>query len=376
MSECGSVSPTLEGQYIAYPKAMTQLAGRLEASPEELAAWLFVGPELGGLAAKFNANELDASEEFHFDTHPRKGNFDYLPPLGASWFREDDIQNFTPTERYIPGTALKDRWSKLLGMQAEAFIHAKIGESRLLDIHPVFGQTQGSAPGDEWYPPMSSGLFELSKIEAIEKEDFDLAGGWTSETATAANEQAECDNAPHANLRETTDLCAIFRTLENLTPDEVTIAFVGDRNDGGLGANNMFEISARDVKKRIPLVALDLIDKRRGTLNHQGVILLGFAQNRMLPRNNKNSKRMSRLRSLLRDCLGLHGDPFEDRKLRGGWQPRFQIVDRRGAADERAKREAERRTKSFEQITARGGQFADAADGIGSSDDEEDDADA
>ena len=177
MTEYDLPSPPLEGQYIAYPKAMTQLAKRLKALREELAVWVFLGPELGGLTAYLNANELDPPPEFYFD--PYVGDDpdcrDYLSPLTACWFRQQDILNFTPTQRYTTGAELIDRWSKLLGMQPEEFIRAKIEESRLQDIHPISGVTQGRMSGDEWYPPMSSGLFALSEIEAIEKEDFDSA---------------------------------------------------------------------------------------------------------------------------------------------------------------------------------------------------------
>ena len=379
MSEYDPIPPGPDSQYIAYPKAMKQLAERFKASPEELAIWVRAGPGrgLGGLTAYCNANELDPPPEFYFD--PYSGDDpdcrDYLSPLMRCWFRKQDILNFSPTRRFITGAALIERWSGHPGIQPEAFILAKIEEDRLLDTHPISGLTQGSLSGDEWYPPMSSGLFELSKIEAIEKEDLDFTESDTSETTV--DDQTGSDLAPDANLRETTDPCAVFREMENLAADEVTIAFVGDRNEDGLGANNMLEISARDVKrKRVPLATLDLIDKRTGKLNRQGLILLGLAKIQMLPRGSENTQRMSRLRSSLCRCVGLHGDPFEDCKLRGGWQPRFQIVDRRGAADERAKREGERHTEPFDQVTARGSQLADTNDAMGSSDHEEDDADA
>ena len=374
MSEYDPLPPGPDGQYIAHPKAMVQLANRLKASPAELAVWVFMGPELGGLPAYLNANELDPPPEFCFDPYLGDDPYclDYLSPLTACWFREQDILNFSPTRRFIAGRALMDRWRPHLGMQVEAFIRAKIKEGRLLDIHPISGLTQGSFPRAEGHPKLSSGAFELSKIEAIEKEDFDLAEGGTSETT--ANGQAGCGIAPDANMGGAADPCAKFRAMEHLAPGEVTMAFVGDRNDDGAGANNMLEISARDVRKRVALAALELIDKRRGTLNCQGVILLGLAQNRMPPRDNKNSKRMSRLRLALRDCLGLRGDSFEDYKLGGSWQPRFQIDDRRGAADERARRAAEKRTESFEQAIERGDQFTDSDDSMRSVDHEGDDA--
>ena len=161
-------------QYVAYPKALMQWAKRLAASPEELAAWLFVGPELGGLSAYLNANELEPPREFHFA--PCLGHdLDYLSPLMGCWFRKGDVLNFSPTKRFITGAALIERWSQHWGIRPEAYICAKIEESRLQDIHPLSGVTQGRVPGDEEYPPMSSGLFGLSEIEAIEKEDFDSA---------------------------------------------------------------------------------------------------------------------------------------------------------------------------------------------------------
>ena len=178
MSEYDPPSPPLEGQYIACPEAMRQLAKRLKASPEELAVWVFMGPDLGGLPAYLNANELDPPPEFHFV--PYLGDDpDYLSPLMACWFREHDVLNFNPAERYITGAALIERWSQHSGIRPEAFIRAKIEESRLQDIHPISGVTQGRVPGDEAYPPLSSGLFALSEIKAIENEDFDFAEGIT-----------------------------------------------------------------------------------------------------------------------------------------------------------------------------------------------------
>ena len=455
MSENDPSSPPLEGPYIAYPKAMARFAERLKASPEELAVWIFMWPEdPGGLPAYTNANERDPPDEFNFDQYSGDDPDcrDYLSHLMECWFREQDTLNFSPTRRFITCAELIERWSGHPKIQPEAFIRAKIMESRLLDVHPVSGLTQGSMSGDEWYPPMSDGAFELSKIEAIEKEDFDFAKGGNSETTangqagrdntpdanlggatiraeiresrlldvhsvsgltqgsmsgdewhppmsdgsfelskieaiekedfdfakggnseTTANGQAGRDNTPDANLGGATDPCAVFRAMESLAASEVAIAFVGDRNEDGLGPNNMLEISARGVRKRVTLAALELIDKRNGKLNLQGGILLGFAQNRMPPRDNKNSKRIYRSRASLRRCLDVNEDPFEDCQLRGGWQPRFQIVDRRGAADDRARREGERHTESLEAIK-RGDQFADAGEPMRPSRHEEDDA--
>lgn len=158
-------------QYIAYPKAMKRLAERLKATPEEIAAWIFMGPKNGGLTAYLNANELDPPPQFYYGIGSAD-DFDYLSPLMACWFREDDIANFEPANRYITGKVLIARWSTQPGIQPEAFIRAKITESRLMDIHPICGCTQGTFPQDASYPPMTSGLFVLSHVEKIEAEDF------------------------------------------------------------------------------------------------------------------------------------------------------------------------------------------------------------
>ncbi len=168
--EAPPTPPASPVRYIAYPKAMKLLAKRLGATPEELAAWVWVGPEDGGLAAYRNANELDPPPRFYYCT----GNDDpdYLAPLMACWFREDDISAFEPADRYITGKVLVERWSKHSGIQPVAFILAKIAESRLLDIHPIYGGTQTFFPKFDSFPPMESGLFVLAHVEAIEAEDF------------------------------------------------------------------------------------------------------------------------------------------------------------------------------------------------------------
>ena len=154
--------------YIAFPKAMKILGERLRTTPEELAVWIFMGPDTGGIAAYRNANELNPAPRFYFDCFMGE---DYLSPLMACWFRQVDIDQFDPTDRYITGAALIERWSTQPGLRPEAFIRAKIAESRLLDIHPAFGGTKGTHNIDS-FPPLESGLFLLAHVEGIEAEDF------------------------------------------------------------------------------------------------------------------------------------------------------------------------------------------------------------
>ncbi len=160
-------------RYIAYPKALNLLSKRLNATPEEVAAWIWDGPSDGGLIAYLSANEPGYPARFHF--HPDLGN-DYVSPMMACWFREDHVTSFVPGERYITGKHLFERWGQYPGVYPEEFVRAKLRESRLLDIHPNFGGTRGSCPEQESFPPLESGLFALSHVQQIEAEDFGLDG--------------------------------------------------------------------------------------------------------------------------------------------------------------------------------------------------------
>lgn len=194
--------------YIAYPKAMRKLANRLEATPEELAAWIWMGPKINGLSAYLNANELDPPPRFFYDTLC-ENEFDYISPLMACWFDAHDIANFKPVDRYITGTALIKRWEKLPHIQPKNFIQAKIEESRLYDHHPIYGGTQGSSPEDH-FPPLESGLFQMSEIELIEKEDFGITIPLQSnerdkklqDAANALAKQWKLDNRKKITKRE------------------------------------------------------------------------------------------------------------------------------------------------------------------------------
>ena len=164
------ISPSPGARYTPYPKAMQQLVQRLGASPEELAAWIFMGPERGGIAAYVNANELDSPPRFSYAYFV--GTSDYIAPLMGCWFKADDVEQFVPADRYIVGAALIERWNKRPGLRAEAFIHAKIAESRLLDIHPIYGGTRGTFSEQSDWPGLESGLFALAEVLHIEAEDF------------------------------------------------------------------------------------------------------------------------------------------------------------------------------------------------------------
>ena len=120
-SQISPGSPQSAVRYLAYPKAMAQLRTRLDATPEELAAWIWCGPKNGGIAAYVNANELDPPPRFHFGLGSGKGDdHDYVSPLTTCWFREDEIAGFHPADRFITGEMLISRWTKRPGLRADA----------------------------------------------------------------------------------------------------------------------------------------------------------------------------------------------------------------------------------------------------------------
>ena len=156
--------------FVSYPNAISQLQAKHGATPEELAAWVFYGPTDGGISAYMNANELDQPPLFSY-AHCI-GSLDYMSPLMACWFKQLDLEQFHPIDRYITGDALIERWGKQPGLDAKGFIRAKIVESRLSDLHPITGGTGATFPEMENGPPLESGLFLLSEVEEVELNDF------------------------------------------------------------------------------------------------------------------------------------------------------------------------------------------------------------
>lgn len=189
-----------DNEYIAYPKALHLLNQRLGVTPDEMAAWIWLTPEHGGIAAYLNANELSPPPRFFFSEVSQSQ--DYIGPMMACWFLTCDIEQFVPTERYITGVGLIKRWNMNLGTHALAFIQAKVDESRLLDIHPIYGGTRGTS-NDVGLPPLETGLFSLAQVEKIEAEDFEQSTNSESERAPrlGTNEWHKANAKAAANAR-------------------------------------------------------------------------------------------------------------------------------------------------------------------------------
>jgi hypothetical protein len=159
-------------EYIPFPRALDLLAGRLSATADEIAAWVWLTPDDGGLCAYSSANELKTPPRFYFGALDHELGADYLAPLMSCWFDKAEVEGLSPRDRFITGRDLIERWGKRPGIQAEAFIVAKVAESRLCDLHPIFGGTRATDPQDATLPPLESGLFCVADIEAIEATDF------------------------------------------------------------------------------------------------------------------------------------------------------------------------------------------------------------
>lgn len=206
-----------KADYIPYPKALKLLSDRLNATREEIAAWVWMGPNEGGLAAYQNANELEHPPRFYFDYYMDE---DYLAPLMACWFLVDDVSKFQPADRFITGKALIERWGKQPGIQPEAFIRAKLAESRFLDVHPTLGGTRGSSSDDGSFPPLETGLFALSQVKEIESFDF---GSDAIESPTDTKHPGHLNHDPQMQQRAN-EIAAELTTSTGRVPTRNKVA--------------------------------------------------------------------------------------------------------------------------------------------------------
>ena len=157
--------------YISYKRAIAKLRERFDGvTPAELAAWVFMGKDDGGIFAYLNANEFDSPPRFFFSNQSIVR--DYLPLLYQCWFKADDIAQFEPRERFITGRALLVRWVNQTEIPLTDRIRNATRESRLNPIHPTLGLTQATDPDDPLYAPLEEGLFSLTEVKAYEREEF------------------------------------------------------------------------------------------------------------------------------------------------------------------------------------------------------------
>ena len=330
--------PDSVARFIPFPKAFKLLADRLDATQDEMAAWIWQGPEDNGLQAYLSANELNPPPKFFYDNGDgSKNDFDYLSPLMACWFVEKDISNFQPTDRYITGKALIERWNALPGIQPNAFICAKIAESRLWDIHPIYGGTVGSSPDDTGYPPLESGLFLLSQVEQIEAEDFTQE----KNTSIAKCKDSVAQETGSGNVASplkgsylstsAPPPLAVFREMDNLRFKEIKIRIDPE--------NFVLRISARGAEVTTSFRAIALFKKNEVTLNKQGKVFMAMANRTFSPEERGALRAVSRLSRSLRVAFDTGDSPFSEST------PQFQLSIPK---EKEAKRRAARRTRRYD----------------------------
>jgi hypothetical protein len=202
----GEAEPsTVRREYVAYSAAMQKLAEKFRATPVELAMWVFCGAgEGGGINAYVNANELDPPPRFAFPYH--SSDFNYFSPLMRTWYDVAELEAFEPSDRFMSGQQLIDRWRQYadIVVDVDGFIAAKIGESRLSDAHPISGFTQWMYPANKSKPAKESAIFCVREVEDIEVEDGLVKGDVASVSSIVGN-AVSADQIIHAFRMDSDD---------------------------------------------------------------------------------------------------------------------------------------------------------------------------
>lgn len=172
------LTPTNEVGYIPYPIAKNLLADRLGATPEEIAAWLWLGWE------KDKTNDNTAPEHalraysLHEPNPPRRFFFhigepelDLQKTMADCYFVRDEVVCFTPKERYVTAPEFIKELTEYTGNreEAEAQIQNAVREGLIMAFHPNTGLTQWNDPNPS-YAPMDKAIFLRSHANIILKE--------------------------------------------------------------------------------------------------------------------------------------------------------------------------------------------------------------
>lgn len=250
--------------------------------------------------------------------------------------------------------------------QSESEELLSIMQVELIHLRMIWANSRRDTEA-EVYPPAFFIEWALSKSFTPDWLDWAISTGryvpkqeLTETASTDLDKVRVCTppelpiDAPNGQRRIGGNSSSTFLEMKGLNASELALAFVGDKAESGLGSNNMLEVSARGQKRRIALAALDLVDKRKGTPNGECGVLLGLTQGYKPKKSSANTQKIKRLRRVFLYYFGIDRDPFEPYMAATGWVPLFKIEDRRGLADERAKREAEKRVVSLEQLAEQG----------------------
>ena len=191
---------TNEDQYIPYHAARELLVGRLKATPEEIAAWLWDGwcedcenktedkpaPE-HVLRGYTHVHELNPPPRFVFHIGEYVQNLNSA--MTGCYFIRDEITRFAPKERYVTAPAFIEELAGYTGSreEAEALIQSRIYESMIMGRHPNTGLTQWE-DANPACAPKDLAIFRRSDADMILKE-FDRGVPPDENAAAAAVEQ-------------------------------------------------------------------------------------------------------------------------------------------------------------------------------------------
>jgi hypothetical protein len=153
---------------VPYNRAIDLLRANIpDVTLQELAAWVWLSPHDGGLAA------FDSAGARAFFSQGEEGARDFHGPLAAMWFEVGALLAFRPRERFITGAQLVERWAVYPNIDARAHIRAKVLEGQpLVACHPTQPETQWDHPGDARLPSEDEALFALSHVEEIERSQL------------------------------------------------------------------------------------------------------------------------------------------------------------------------------------------------------------
>lgn len=253
-------------------------------------------------------------------------------------------KNQTPfTHSYVTADSFKDNFYHLIGSCGVQSTGWKPEFERMLDLKAKAAEC-GVLNLGRWAREEIGVDIDEYVIELQFRKANQIESGITDQNFPSYKEGAP----PTPRAKAVWGQSEIFLRMKNLTSDELCIRFVGDYGEMHLASNNMLEVSARGKSSRFTPSDLDLWDRRSGRVNSQGMVLLGMARKLNPLNSSQNGKKISRLREIIRKNFGVQDDPFEH-LCTSGWLPRFQIIDARGVADERAKQAALRRTVSLDQ---------------------------
>lgn len=149
---------------IELPKVLQLLNSRLGASMAEIAAWVVLGENSGGVRAFKQQSDPKNLNRFYFEAEM---DHDYLVPLLNCEFDEKEVCEFEPKERFISGESCLEVLRNLVDQPADVFLMEMIRGGKITDLHPVTGATRAASPEDTGLPPIETGLFSINELEKL-----------------------------------------------------------------------------------------------------------------------------------------------------------------------------------------------------------------